>query len=232
MSGPYVVLSTPEWGEVKESVEVGDAKDGNLLKLGGSDVLNAATPNVDYALPILYVTITQDGQDSDGNPIYKSDKTYDEIKAAHEAGREVYARIKFYKNDFYHFLRISEVNTAASRVTFFSITMSLDGVLPTQPTIPIEYITLYVYSTGTVKCERYEFLVPTQTFLSTLLNVFLSFQPGVEQELNEEQQETGRERLSAAKAVPVTTADNGKFLRVVDGQWAAEAVANAKGVSF
>ena len=32
--------------------------------------------------------------------------------------------------------------------------------------------------------------------------------------------------------VSVTTADNGKFLRVVDGQWAAEAVANAKGVSF
>ena len=32
--------------------------------------------------------------------------------------------------------------------------------------------------------------------------------------------------------VPVTAADNGKFLRVVDGQWAAEAVANAKGVSF
>lgn len=32
--------------------------------------------------------------------------------------------------------------------------------------------------------------------------------------------------------VPVTTADNGKFLRVVDGQWAAEAVANAKGVNF
>lgn len=81
--------SKAEWGEVKKSVEVGDAKDGNLLKLSGSDVLNAATPNVDYALPILYVTITQDGQDSSGNPIYKSDKTYAEIKAAHDAGREV-----------------------------------------------------------------------------------------------------------------------------------------------
>lgn len=81
--------SKAEWGEVKESVEVGDAKDGNLLKLSGSDVLNAATPNVDYALPTLYVTITQDGQDSSGNTIYKSDKTYAEIKAAYDAGREV-----------------------------------------------------------------------------------------------------------------------------------------------
>lgn len=54
-----------------------------------TDKLVPATPNVDYALPTLYVTITQDGQDSDGNPIYKSDKTYEEIKAAHDAGREV-----------------------------------------------------------------------------------------------------------------------------------------------
>lgn len=81
--------SKAEWGDVKESVEVGDAKEGNLLKLSGGNALNAAIPNVDYALPTLYVTITQDGQDSSGNPIYKSDKTYEEIKAAHEAGREV-----------------------------------------------------------------------------------------------------------------------------------------------
>lgn len=30
----------------------------------------------------------------------------------------------------------------------------------------------------------------------------------------------------------VSSSDNGKFLRVVDGQWAADSVANAKGVSF
>ena len=32
--------------------------------------------------------------------------------------------------------------------------------------------------------------------------------------------------------VPVTTADNGKFLRVVDGQWAAAEITNANGVNF
>ena len=65
-----------------------EVSSNDVLKLGDHGI-NAATPNIDYALPILYVTITQDGQDSDGNPIYKSDKTYEEIKAAHEAGREV-----------------------------------------------------------------------------------------------------------------------------------------------
>ena len=30
----------------------------------------------------------------------------------------------------------------------------------------------------------------------------------------------------------VTTSDNGKFLRVVNGAWAVEAIDNANGVSF
>lgn len=80
--GVSVGDKTPSAGDV-------NAGFGNLLKLGDANSLDAATPNVDYALPTLYVTITQDGEDSDGNPIYKSDKTYAEIKAAHEAGREV-----------------------------------------------------------------------------------------------------------------------------------------------
>lgn len=32
--------------------------------------------------------------------------------------------------------------------------------------------------------------------------------------------------------IPVTTADNGKFLRVVDGAWAVAAIDNANGVNF
>lgn len=199
-----------------------EVSSNDVLKLGDHGI-NTATPNVDYALPPLIVTITQDGEDSSGNPIYKSDKTYAEIKTAHEAEREVYARIYF---GFWRFLRISEVNTAASRITFFSITMSLSGFSPTSMMIPIDYITLFVTDregTDVVECESYELYVPTQTFTPELLNSFLSFRPEVKQELDEEQQETGRKRLSAAKAVPVTTADNGKFLRVVDGQWAADA---------
>ena len=30
----------------------------------------------------------------------------------------------------------------------------------------------------------------------------------------------------------VTTDDNGKFLRVVEGEWAADSIPNARGVSF
>ena len=38
--------------------------------------------------------------------------------------------------------------------------------------------------------------------------------------------------VSAMSAVAVTAADNGKFLRVVDGVWSAATVPNANGVSF
>ena len=37
----------------------------------------------------LIVNITKDGQDESGDPIYKSDRTFDEIKAAYDTGREV-----------------------------------------------------------------------------------------------------------------------------------------------
>ena len=37
----------------------------------------------------LIVNITKDGQDESGEPIYKSDKTFDEIKAAYDTGREI-----------------------------------------------------------------------------------------------------------------------------------------------
>lgn len=37
----------------------------------------------------LIVNITKEGKDESGEPIYKSDKTFDEIKAAHDIGREV-----------------------------------------------------------------------------------------------------------------------------------------------
>ena len=39
-------------------------------------------------------------------------------------------------------------------------------------------------------------------------------------------------RGDAMPPVPVTTTDNGKFLRVVDGQWAAAEITNANGVNF
>lgn len=43
----------------------------------------------------------------------------------------------------------------------------------------------------------------------------------------------GKTGAVTVREVPdVTTADNGKFLRVVNGVWAASAISNANGVNF
>ena len=46
-------------------------------------------------------------------------------------------------------------------------------------------------------------------------------------DVRENKEAWGKKELPA-----VTTSDNGKFLRVVNGAWAAEAVSDAEGVSF
>lgn len=306
--------SKAEWGEVKESVEVGDAKDGSLLKLSGSDVLNAATPNVDYALPILYVTIIQDGEDSSGNPIYKSDKTYEEIKAAHETGREVkIARSGYFDFGIFIFLGINDIPLilCSERFAVFrafgklgSLHVTETGGLPeSQAEIRINAdnsveITLPFYfdEQGKIKWEiRFIYKLPQQylaevrmdtsgelssrvsfDFLESIYEAYqgistLSYIAALCTQITFPDNSVssihrmthyangmfvfqaigtnGLSTITLTKSngkdiwthevvplgippVPVTTADNGKFLRVVDGQWAAEAVANAKGVSF
>lgn len=45
--------------------------------------------------------------------------------------------------------------------------------------------------------------------------------------------ETGTEWADDGESIPnVSAADNGKFLRVVNGAWAAATIENANGVSF
>ena len=298
--------SKAEWGEVKESVEVGDAKDGSLLKLSGSDVLNAATPNVDYALPTLYVTITQDGQDGSGNPIYKSDKTYEEIKAAHEAGREVkIAEAGFFSYPLFEAFGVNDIplhrlnngvaifgSTGIPRIVpkisaescggqvysycqvritddniiyivlpfnnetgewglinkmpqqyIINVTEGTGGTLTADWTYDEIQMTIDAYKTdkgGTAlfcvknKDQVYQIsdYIPygrTIVFMTFLFDGFakiiLSNRTGEDVWTQEYFQPWQLE-------IPVTTADNGKFMRVVNGQWAAEAVANAKGVSF
>ena len=288
--------SKAEWGEVKESVEVGDAKDGNLLKLSGNDVLDAATPNVDYALPTLYVTITQDGQDSDGNPIYKSDKTYEEINAAWRSDQEVkIANTGVFDADFLVFLGIQEIpliyvqssayfaargvlkansynaqsymvggQPIATVEVLISYTGKVRVILPLNRStnewvevnkLPQQYtIEIVEGANGTLTADWtydeiqktidaydsdkggtalfraknrdklyqiYEYIpsgktIVFMTFLyDSFVKLILSNRTGEDVWTKEYFQPWQLE-------IPVTTADNGKFMRVVNGQWAAD----------
>ena len=279
----------------------------DLLKLGG-DGLNAATPNVDYALPILYVTITQDGEDSSGNPIYKSDKTYEEIKAAHEAGREVkIARSGVFDTEMLWMLGVADIfldTIDADLLSFIGVGVPILplNIAPQTGGQILSLIVIDIYEEngnvvvnfpfepvegGVEWGEAQIYKLPQQYVINVSAGAdgtltadwnLESFQKTVSAYRTDEggnvvfgafyndrlhrmvagddksvvfsdttpegistltlSQKDGKDVWThevvplGIPPVPVTAADNGKFLRVVDGQWAAEAVANAKGVSF
>ena len=304
-------------GDETDQVNGIDAYNGDLLKLRSGQILESATPNVDYALPTLYVTITQDGEDSSGNPIYKSDKTYEEIKAAHEAGREVKIAhsgvfeeaileplgvdnipLRIVTNDFAsfgalgipfpQFFPASVEITGGQPISVVTSQINKSGdvhvTFPFNKTggkpewredlirkLPQQYIVVVgIGSTGVIRSETsfgslksiyeayraYEFPLGIAAFCAriefqgsgiSIIHRMTSFDGAtfVFQATTTDGLSTltltdnGDEDVWSYDVtplgippVPVTTADNGKFLRVVDGQWAAEAVTNAKGVSF
>ena len=84
----------------------GDHYVGGFSLVGGA----VGVPKLAFSNTTLYVTITPDGQDSDGNPICKSDKTYEEIKAAYEAGREVkIARAGIFDTEIFYTLGLVDI---------------------------------------------------------------------------------------------------------------------------
>lgn len=133
----------------------GDRYYGGFSLVGGT----VGIPKLTFSNTILYVTITQDGEDSDGNPIYKSDKTYAEIKAAHEAGREVkIARAGVFKDETLFTLGINDFPldfVDADEADFTAV-----GV-PVVPFVPsavvggqiLSVMSIFVYKDGRVQVD-------------------------------------------------------------------------------
>lgn len=132
----------------------GDRYYGGFSLAGGT----VGVPKLTFSNTILYVTITQDGEDSSGNPIYKSDKTYEEIKAAHDAGREVkIARAGVFDNEIfltlglYDFPLLALDNDAAG---FLALGIPLP-FMPSSATggQPISYVQIGIYKSGQVRID-------------------------------------------------------------------------------
>ena len=202
-----------------------------MLKGDGEGGVSAATPGTDYLTeaPVtsvngatgevkstFYVTVTQ----GDSN-IATADKTAEEVYEAYAAGYAVYAIVNLYDYDYPVILPMvigfkhsdlvllafvalmgSEFLAAQYNGSTWSI---MNGMLLTSddiPTIP-EYL-------------------PNPYSLSIKIgNTTTSYDGSAEK------------TVEIPEGLPsVTTADNGKFLRVVNGEWAAVAIADANGVKF
>ena len=195
-----------------------------LLKGDGAGGVSAAVPGTDYLTeaPVtsvngatgevkstFYVTVTQGGGDN-----ATADKTAEEVYAAHAAGYAVYAIAKF---------------PALSPLPFMLplvSAMSIDG------NIGLGFSTLG--SSSPTAVPQYPTVLYTgmkwKAWIGMLMRDPLNIQIGSTVTSYDGSYTVN---VEIPEGVPsVTTADNGKFLRVVNGAWAAVEIANANGGSF
>lgn len=175
--------------------------------------VNGATGDVKSTF---YVTVTKGSNGS-----VTADKTAEEVYAAYTAGYAVYAIANLYNYDLPVILPM------------YLGTKELDQVLLGFVALigPEFAIVQYIESawsaeTGMLASSEDIPTIPEYLPNPNALNIKIG-------DTTTSYDGSAAKTVEIPKGVPsVTTADNGKFLRVVNGVWAAAAIDNANGVSF
>lgn len=205
-----------------------------ILKGDGAGGVSMAEPGTDYLTeaPVtsvngatgevkgtFYVTVTQGDDDS-----VTADKTAAEVYAAYAAGYAVYAVTKFPAVDV-----AFELPLVSAAPFFETFVLGFGALGSLDPTANPQYPTVAYTGTnwlawlGTLAKESD---IPTELKNPYSLNIKIG-------DTTTRYDGSAVETVEIPKGVPsVTTADNGKFLRVVSGAWAAAAISNANGGSF
>ena len=141
------------------------------------------------------------------------DKTFAQIQEAVQAGKNALMRVDGGPTTIT--LPLAVKNSEISTEYDFSIGYFIDGRL--------NGVTVRVMESGPV---LYTASTPTNNPDGTMPQVSMSADPT-------EDMEIATKKYVDASGVPsVTSADNGKFLRVVNGAWAVAEISSANGVSF
>lgn len=208
-------VEIPEGGGTDESLGITGAAAGKIPKIKAVDAAGKPTAWEATALPdeAFIVYFTREIQ-LEGDPILTSDRTPEEVIAAIASKKQVIALLK--QNN--EVTQLCNISNTVSNLYFFTIlkdgravgmgwNIEADDLGEKTYTLttmaPLSFIT---YS-GTS--------APNQIFGTGDIGGY------------EFKQHIGFENLPG-----VTTSDNGKFLRVVNGAWAAAEIASAGGVSF
>ena len=207
-------------------------KTSNLLKGDGAGGVSAATPGTDYLTeaPVtsvngatgevkstFYVAVTQG---ADGS--VTADKTAEEVYAAYAAGYAVYAIAKLYDFDIPATLPMV-IGLKDSDQVFLGFT----AVTGPQSFTLVQY-GAYVWSIMNIMLASSEDIPTIPEYLPNpnALNIKIG-------NTTTSYDGSAAKTVEIPEGVPsVTTADNGKFLRVVNGAWEAVAIADANGVKF
>ena len=207
-------------------------KTSNLLKGDGAGGVSAAVPGTDYLTeaPVtsvngatgevkstFYVTVTQGDDDS-----VTADKTAAEVYAAYAAGYAVYASVNLY--DFPYPAILPMVVGFKRSDLVLLVFAALAG---TKSFMAAQYNgSVWSIITGTLASSEDIPTVPEYLPNPDALNIKIG-------NTTTSYDGSAAKTVEIPEGVPsVTTADNGKFLRVVNGAWAAAVIDNANGGSF
>ena len=202
-----------------------------ILKGDGAGGVSTATPGTDYLTeaPVtsvngatgevkstFYVIVTK-GEDGS----VTADKTAAEVYAAYEAGYAVYAIVNGY-NNFPTILPMSVGLRQSGQVLL--VFVMLTG--PKSFMAVQHYGPDWLVITGTLLSSDDIPTIPEYLPNPNALNIKIG-------DTTTSYDGSAAKTVEIPEGVPsVTTADKGKFLRVVNGAWAAVEIANANGGSF
>lgn len=208
-----------------------------ILKGDGAGGVTAATPGTDYLAeaPVtsvngatgevkstFYVTVTQENGSN-----ATADKTAAEVYAAYEAGYAVYAIAKFSDADRPFTLPLALTASVSGLVV-----LGFGALGSNDPTQKPMYLVVafngfaWMAWAGTLAKREDIPTIPTELKNPYSLNIKSG-------DTTTTYDGSAAKTVEIPNGVPaVTAADNGKFLRVVNGAWAAVEIANANGGSF
>lgn len=231
------------WGKIKSALSSKQNKitASGILKGDGAGGISAATPGTDYA-DVFIIDCTADGTDDESMPITVTpSKTYDEVRNAILGQKQCYAQCD---GIYYPLTRVSIDAAESNNIVNAVFTVARGGVVirsiemqrQTSDTDPVWSILSpesalrapASATQGQVMAYRGALRGWQSSNIGTnLATDFTGIIKGANGKLA--QAEAGTDYMAP---VAVTSADNGKFLRVVSGAWAAAAINNANGGSF
>ena len=176
--------------------------------------VNGATGDVKSTF---YVTVTQE----EGTYTATADKTAEEVYEAYAAGYAVYAIANLSDFTYPTILPMTAGFKKSSELILGFITLTELRVVLVQYSNSAWFVTnaTLAYSDDIPTIPEY---LPNPNALNIKIGDTTTSYDG-----------SAAKTVEIPEGVPsVTTADNGKFLRVVNGAWAAVEIANANGVSF
>ena len=175
--------------------------------------VNGATGDVKSTF---YVTVTEGD-----NYTATADKTAEEVYAAYAAGYAVYAIVNRSSLSESLILPMTAALKDSSQVILAFVTLAEFSVVYAQYSGSAWFV-----ATGTLASSDDIPTIPEFLPNPNALNIKIG-------DTTTSYDGSAAKTVEIPKEVPsVTTADNGKFLRVVNGVWATAAIDNANGVSF